>query len=80
MKLRGDKMKHTIVAIRNFRDGSIQSVKFKDGNILDYGRAVNVAKAGLIDNARVELDPATGIEYLEPSSSEHNKLHDFPVF
>lgn len=80
MKLRGDKMKHTIVAVRKFRDGSIQSVKFKDGNVLDIDRAVNVAKAGLIDNVRVELDLATGVEYLEPSSSDHEKLQDFPVF
>ncbi|MBB6218233.1 hypothetical protein HNQ80_004392 [Anaerosolibacter carboniphilus] len=75
-------MKHTIVAVRKFHDGRIQSVKFKDGNVLDIDRAVDVAKAGLIDNVRVELDPTTGIEHLEPisPSGKHEKLQDFPVF
>lgn len=74
-------MKHKIVAVRKFHDGSIQSIKLDDGNVLNIDRAIDAAKAGLIDNVRVEIADA-GREYLQPASpaGRYKYLQDFPVF
>ncbi|KXG74414.1 DUF3892 domain-containing protein [Thermotalea metallivorans] len=74
-------MKHKIVAVRKFHDGSVQSIKLDDGNVLTIERAIDAAKAGLIDNVRVEINDA-GREYLQPTSSagRYKYLEDFPTF
>lgn len=74
-------MRWEIVAIRKYDDGSIESVKLDNGDVLSYDRAIEVVKDGLIDNVRVEID-GEGREFLVPNSfiNVPYELRDFPLF
>ena len=72
---------HEIVAIKKYSDGSIESVKLDNGDVLSYDRAIQVTKEGFISNIRVELD-GEGREFLVPNSfiNVPYELRDFPLF
>ncbi|WZL74520.1 DUF3892 domain-containing protein [Clostridiaceae bacterium 35-E11] len=74
-------MQTEIVAVRKYADGTIESVKLNDGNVLSIDRAIQATKAGFIDNVRIELN-ANGEEYLLPNAfiNVPDTLDAFPEF
>ena len=74
-------MTYEIVAVKKYKDGSIQSVKLDNGDVLSYDRALQATKEGFITNVRVELD-GEGREFLVPNSfiNVPYELRNFPLF
>ncbi|MEW9124399.1 MAG: DUF3892 domain-containing protein [Thermotaleaceae bacterium] len=81
MKYTDDGTKYKIVAVRKYNDGSIESVKLDNGNVLAIGRAIRVTKEGLITNASIEMDD-DGKEFIKPvnSAQQEGKFENYPIF
>ena len=72
--------KETFVAVRKNEDGDIIAFKTSTGRELDYIRALNEAKAGVIAHVDVFHKYGRDIIRSEPDGIKENNLDQLPEF